>query len=544
MGKSTGLIIVLVLAVTSCFGLLSRGLPPTHDGEYHVVRFYEFDKVLRDGDLYPRWAPDLNNGFGVPLFNYVYPLPNYASSIFHFFGLSFIDSFKLNLFLASLVGAVFFYLWARIWWGSLGGIVSSVFYTFSPYHFVDIYVRGSPGEVWALAFFPAALWASTKLAQKLESKYALLLSTFIALIVFSHNILALMFFPLLISYLGLLAATSKYKKVLMAKSALAVLLGLGLSSIFWLPAFFEKNYARGLQVFGVEDHFPDLYQLLIPSWGTGFSGTGIQNQMSFQLGLANLLGVVLNILVLTKIKKNKTFYCILFFVAWFFLIFFLMLKMSLPIWEKVPLTNYFQFPWRFLSLSILVSSFLSGSIFLFLRGKAAVIIGIFMIVVAVGFSMGYTKPAYFLKRDDSYYINRSNFIDSTNSPGNAFNTIWFKDDLQKEKEKLKFVDGNGKVESSIIKSTDYKFEVSASAPSGLQVSTSYFPGWKVLLDKKEIQVQKTEEGLFAFDIPEGFHQIEVKFRNTGIRSFASFISAASLLIVFAVLGFDRIKKRT
>ncbi len=75
------LLLVAFFALLGSFPLLHSGLFPTHDGEYHVIRFYEFDKVLRDGNLYPRWAPDLNNGYGVPLFNYVYPLPNYFSSL-------------------------------------------------------------------------------------------------------------------------------------------------------------------------------------------------------------------------------------------------------------------------------------------------------------------------------------------------------------------------------------------------------------------------------------------------------------------------------
>src|SRR3989338_5683038 len=92
------------------FALLNNGLPPTHDGEYHVIRFYEFYRMLSSGELYPRWAPDLNNGYGIPLFNYVYPLPNYIASFFHMLGVSFIDSFKLNMFFASILGAIFMYM--------------------------------------------------------------------------------------------------------------------------------------------------------------------------------------------------------------------------------------------------------------------------------------------------------------------------------------------------------------------------------------------------------------------------------------------------
>src|SRR5258706_12252282 len=94
------IITVVLAACFAVFPLLHAGLLPTHDGEYHIIRFYEFDKTLRDGNLYPLWAADLNFKYGVPLFGYVYPLPNYVASFFHFFGTSFIDAFKFNMLFA------------------------------------------------------------------------------------------------------------------------------------------------------------------------------------------------------------------------------------------------------------------------------------------------------------------------------------------------------------------------------------------------------------------------------------------------------------
>ena len=48
-----------------------------------------------------------------------------------------------------------------------------------------------------------------------------------------------------------------------------------------------------LHDFNIQENFPEIYQLIIPSWGTGFSGENLQNQMSFQIGLANLTVVFL-----------------------------------------------------------------------------------------------------------------------------------------------------------------------------------------------------------------------------------------------------------
>lgn len=539
MGKFLPIIIVTLFAAIAGFSLLHKGLPPTHDGEYHIVRFFLFNEALMDGNLYPRWATHLNNNFGAPLFNFVYPLPNYIASFFHAFGVSFIDSFKLEMFAATLIGGMFFYLWTKEFWGKLGGIVSSIFYTFSPYHFVDIYIRGSIGEVWALAFFPAFLWAYTKFAKSKEKTFLLLSSIFLALIIFSHNILALMFFIFSLSYVALLIYGEKNRARLILNTLYVILFGLGLSAIFWLPAIYETKYVTGLQIFDVSAHFPELYQLLIPSWGSGFSGTGLRDTMSFQVGLANLLAVFLSFIVIIwqTIRKNGKRIYVIFFLFWFALTFYLMLPISSQVWRMVPFMNYFQFPWRLLSLEILFASFLAGSIFS-LNIKNRLIsfsFAIFLIFTAFIFGIGYAKPAYYMYRNDDYYISRPNFINGTNSPGNVFNTIFLKTVPEKRRGRAEFLKGDGKIVLTLSKSNQYVFKISARKNSEVIMNLTYYPGWEVDINNGKGEVRQTSDGRFAFPVPTGDSLVEVVFRDTPVRKVAGFVSlfsAITLLILF------------
>lgn len=521
-------LLAIIIAFISIFPLLNKGLPPTHDGEYHIIRFYEFYKTLSDGNLYPRWASDLNNGFGVPLFNYVYPLPNYFSAILHTVNFSFIDSFKLNMFFAVIIGSIFFFLWARQFWGDLGGVVASSFYSFSPYHLLDIYIRGSIGEVWALAFFPAFLWSITKFIKDKNLSHGFYSSIFLALIIFSHNILAFMFFPFAIFYITFLIFQEKNRKYLILNTFYTILLGIGLSAIFWLPAIFEKQYVRGLEVYDYSSNFPEFYQLLIPSWGSGFSGGLLKNELSFQIGIANLLAVFLSLFFLLKKHSKINKKIVGFFLVSFLLVFILMLSISTPIWRVFPFMNYFQFPWRLLSLEILICSFLAGSAVRLWKGK--ILAGI-LIVIAVLLGIGYTKPTYYHMRNDNYYISRSNFIDGTNSPGNAFNTIWMKN-VKKDSRKAFFSKGDGDIIMKSAKSTNYIFNVNAKEKSELTVNTAYFPGWTVYVDKKNIDPNITNAGLLSFPISKGNHNIQVKFENTQIRSVSELLSLISIIILF------------
>lgn len=523
------IIIILSFAALSGFSLLRPGLPPTHDGEYHIIRFYEFDKVLREGNWYPRWAPDLNNGFGVPLFNYVYPLPNYIASFLHLFNISFIDAFKFQMFIAIIIGAVFFYLWSKIFWGNLGGVISSIFYTFAPYHFVDIYIRGSVGEVWALALIPIFLWSITKYIKYRNKLFIPLSAIFLALVIFSHNILALMFFIFSIFYGLFLIVQNENKKSLLINFCLIIVFALGLSSIFWLPALLEQKYVQGLQIYDITENFPEIYQLMIPSWGSGFSGSDLKNQMSFQIGMVHLLGVMLSFILLILPKKNTASNnnLTIFFLSWFFIIFLLMLKVSLPIWKTVPFMAYFQFPWRLLSLEILIASFLAGSIFSIYKSK---FFALTLISLLVFLSFGYTKPAYYHQRNDNYYISRSNFIDGTNSVGNYFNTIWFNNRLQKQKNKLE-LGQNDKIFSEKIESQKYNFNLFFDKPGYIIVNTAYFPGWAVFINGKEEKIFSTADGRIVFNAPEGLVTLKIELLPTISRK----VSTPLSLLAFAVL---------
>ncbi|MEX2007749.1 MAG: 6-pyruvoyl-tetrahydropterin synthase-related protein [Candidatus Levyibacteriota bacterium] len=545
MGKTIlSFLIVSCFALVAGFALLHKGLIPTHDGEFHVIRFYEFSRAFFDGDFYPRWASDLNAGYGVPLFNYVYPLPNYFALLIHAFGFSFIESFKIQMFLSLIIGAIFFYLWSREFWGELGGIVSSVFYTFTPYHFVDVYVRGSVGEVLALAIFPALLWSVTKFAKTKKQVFFPLSSVFFALLIFSHNILALMFSAFLVFYVSLLVYKEKDKRSLIYQYTSILVLGLGLSSIFWLPALLEKQYVVGLDIYEVSNNFPLLYQLLIPTWGSGLSEGGLQDQISFQIGVANLTVMFLcPIFLLLYRKKDNKKTIVLFFLFWFSVVFLLMLRASEFIWETIPLMNYFQFPWRFLSLEMIITSFLAGGVVYF--GKAKKILAVFLIGVSFILGIGYAKVAYYMDRQDNYYIANPVFIDGTNSPGNAFGIVGFNRNLKKADAKFVFNKGSGTFNIKEIKSSEYFAVVTASEDSEIVVNTAHFPGWGVFVEGKRIDVQKTQDGLISFQLPEGTHEVMIRLEDTAVRKVGIvgfYLALLTTLILFVRALFVTIKR--
>ena len=533
-------LVVIIAAIISVFNLANYGIPPTHDGEYHIMRFSQFYKVLSSGDFYPRWAPDFNNGFGIPLFNYVYPLPNYVASFFHVLGFGFIDSFKLNMAVASIIGAIFFYLWSRKFWGEVGGVVSSVFYTFSPYHFLDIYVRGSVGEVWSLGLVPALLWAYTSFVENRRSKFFVFSAIFLSFLIFAHNISALIFFGFFIAYATFLmfirnVEKGKFELILHIKSLMfLIFIGFGISSPFWLPALLETKFVVGLQIFNPTAHFPVLYKLIYSSWGYGFSGTNLPDQMSFQIGIANLFAVLGAGLVLL-LAKNKIISA--FFISSFLAVIFLVTPFSTFVWKIFPLASYIQFPWRLLGLVILLASFLAGSLVQDLlfkkREKLKIIFAFLLILFSVFLSISYAKAPFYHKRSDSHYLTRTNFTDGTNSPGNSFNTKWISGIPPKTKSKVEFIEGKGSIKIKEIHPVLYSFNVNTKEKAKLGINTAYFPGWTVYINNKKIDIEKTD-GKIQFAVSAGTSNVRVKLNNTPVQniSYAYFlISILALLLV-------------
>ena len=67
-------------------------------------------------------------------------------------GATFVDTVKLTLALGYLTTIVWCFLWLRKVFGNIPAFIGTIICSMVPYWFLDIYVRGSVGEVWALSF--------------------------------------------------------------------------------------------------------------------------------------------------------------------------------------------------------------------------------------------------------------------------------------------------------------------------------------------------------------------------------------------------------
>src|SRR5512143_2274959 len=119
------LITILIVVVIAALPFLTRpGLPRHTDLELHVFRAAEYGEVLRDGILYPRWAPDFYYGYGYPIFNYYAPF-TYALASLLAIPVGIVAGVKGVILLAFFLAAIGMYYFARRHFSSTAGVIAA-----------------------------------------------------------------------------------------------------------------------------------------------------------------------------------------------------------------------------------------------------------------------------------------------------------------------------------------------------------------------------------------------------------------------------------
>jgi uncharacterized membrane protein len=156
-------VLSLIFTLPAVWFLFKPGVYWNMHDDMQMVRQLELEKCLNDGQIPCRWTPDLGYGYGYPLFNFYPPMPYLVGQVYRFFGFSFMNSVKATAITQIILSSVFMYLLASSVFGSVGGFIGAVFYTYAPYHALNIYVRGAMNEAWASVFFPLIFYFSRKL---------------------------------------------------------------------------------------------------------------------------------------------------------------------------------------------------------------------------------------------------------------------------------------------------------------------------------------------------------------------------------------------
>ena len=539
------------------------------DSPFLLQRLQQMESALRDGHFPVRWMPDANYGYGYPFYNFYAPLSIYIAALFRFLGFPIVRSVELAQLAGFLAAAWGMFLLARRWLASeWAGLLASVAYTVAPFHMVNIYVRGdSLAEFWAMAWYPWVLLAADRLFDRKVAGFPYGAATALALtyaaLILSHNISALVFSPFLLLFV-LLRWLYTYKASRRDGDALAdhalgnqilplfvaLLLALGLSAWFFLPALAEQDLAQLGPVtegyFHYSNHFrgADLLQTsFLFDYGVG---GGNAFRMGLVQGLAALLGMIA--LLYATIRKRLVAVPITLFVLLSLLIAtFMLTPLSRFLWDNLPLLPFTQFPWRFLSVQAFFAALATGALGLLPLRRLWVPLTAVLLVAAglVGLQTDHlllTAEDITSERLASYEWFTGNigstvsaeYLPPTVQP-RAYSSSWLSSG---ERTAVRALSGD-LLETQLLeeRSTQQTWMVRTSeSEATLMFPTMQWPGWTAEVDGKAVQIQPAPgSGLITLDVPPGENLVTLRLTRTPLRLAAELLSLAALIVTLLLV---------
>jgi hypothetical protein len=511
-----------IILIPILFGLLAshRLFRPGYfsmQDDMHIFRLSQLHQCLIDGQIPCRLIADGGLGYSYPLYNFYSPLPYLFAEVFHLAGISLIDSLKISFIFPYFIGSIGMFLLSKKIFGTAGAVISTALFTLAPYHSLDGFVRGALAEHWAINIMPFVIYG---LISKRSNVFVV---SFLALSL-SHNLTLIYTLPLIL----LFSIISKNIKFLVVNGFIALLI----SSFFILPAFFEKNLTTVDTMtqgyFNYIIHFATINQLFISRfWGYGASLWGPVDDLSFQIGHPLWIVAILAIIHLLKNKSAKHFHLLVSVFGVGLLSIFLTHNRSTFIWQLLPFLAYYQFPWRFLGLSVFCLSLVSGAV---TKNYYLVIL---LVSLTIFLNIGYFK-------EDIWYPSltdndRLTTAEIYRQSGAGVKDYWPKNSTEfptQMADPLPIVVSGEVTDQKFIKnSKQANGTITNSSDTTINLPITYFPNWVLTIDghNSNYTVDK-KYGQIQLFFPAGTHSYQLTFANTPIRTLANILSLIGLLI--------------
>lgn len=522
------LVLIIVLGFSVSWPLMKSGYF-SHQDDLHIIRIVEMRKCFNDLQIPCRWVPDMGWGNGMPLFNFYGVFTYYVGGIVSYF-IGYLATAKFLFFVALTLGSYGIYLLVKDLWGKYAGLTSAILYLFAPYKALDIYVRGALTEAIALAIIPFVFY----FFKKKEYRYAIITLFFFLI---THNIMTIIFLPVLFAWILYWLTATKFegfKPVL-----ISLVIAFGMSAFFIIPAFLEKGLVQteSLTRFELDyrANFISVKQLFFDRvWGYGTSIPGPEGGMNFQIGWPHwLLALISTLVIFSKKTEKKTKYIVFGIFIIFLLSAFMTHNKSTFIWEKISILTFFQFPWRFLSLSIFTSSILGGFTITLFNEKYRSYIVTFIILLTVILNWNYFKPREFYSISEK--VKLSGDLWEAQRKGAILDYLP-KTALEPREgapTMPQVITGTADVTNYVNKSDSFKFNVEVAKESQIDIPVYYFPNWTVTVNGRKYDSNHNNLlGRISITLPKGEYQVKGDFKNTPLRTVSNVISLISVIGLF------------
>jgi hypothetical protein len=342
-------LILLAVSALLMAPSLVLGTMISHSSPQNLTWAEQFADQFRAGILYPRWLPQSFDGLGSPTFYFYPPIAFWVDALLSVATLN-VPSVSYRLSFSPLI-----LLWAsglamHAWlkaeapsprialWGAIG-------YMAAPYHLLDHYYRGAFAELAAYVVLPLLALSIHRTAEGRRLAPVLFALAYAALPM-SHLPTALLIsltaLPLYVLYRGWRLATPRRALGFFVRCALGGALGLGLASIYLIPALSLQSWIPAdtfwISYYHVDRWFllavdrwpPPLDMMLVIAWSAA----------AYAIAVIGVLTVLILGGVPQGWRSETAFWACVGIVC-------LLLIAGIPPWFwQMPFVAKVQFPWR------------------------------------------------------------------------------------------------------------------------------------------------------------------------------------------------------
>jgi hypothetical protein len=525
--------------------LLTTSFIDSHDGLLHAMRLVAFDRLIREGTLFPRLYPEFAAGYGYPLGTFYPPLSAAIAVLPLLVGGDALIGLRLGLGLALVVAATGGFLLGQALTGRrAGGVLLAAAFLSAPYVLANVYIRGALAEAWAVALLPWCWWALDRWRGGLRAGQGLALAIAalaLAGLLLAHNLVALLGWPLALVW-WLIRSGARWRAAGACRGALLptlawgllpFALAAGLAAFYWLPALQEAPTASLDRFAGktLRRLLPlDRLVETEPTFGYAL----------FRFGLAQVGGCVAGVVAALALRRLRL--PTLFGAAGMAAIALLLSTLATPLWSAISLLDTVGFPFRFLGPAALLGALATAPLALLRWGNGIAAAGAVVFAVAGLARLPIVErpidrmlltPAGVVRWE---YVDRAvgtTFAQEYLPAGVA--TVWrwpadgflppaeVRDPPLTAARLLRF--GVGSLDLA----------VRADQPTALRLHAFAVPGWTATLDGAPTALGETGPlRLLTVAVPAGEHRIALRYGATPVRTAGALLSALSLLILVAV----------
>lgn len=325
-----------------------------HDFDFHLVSWVDALQNWRQGILYPHWSPNSNYGAGEPRFIFYPPLSWMLGAAFgSLFWWKYVPLAIICLFFAGTgLGTRAL---ARHVLPEGPATLAGCTALFSGYALFTAYERSDFGELAGGFWIPLVLLFVLRNRNSDASLIRRALDGSMALLALSIAGAWLSNAPLGVMACYLLAAVAlilsfvRHSWAPIVRSAAAVVLGLGITAFYWIPAAYEQRWVDMTQILHDPGYTVENNWMFARHADPSLELHDIELLKVSAIGATMLTITLLSLLVCwLRGRARRRFDWWLPLAAVPIIILFLQFPISDFVWNILPKMRFIQFPWRFL----------------------------------------------------------------------------------------------------------------------------------------------------------------------------------------------------